>query len=133
MIDDKLLQLYNKSKQRKYSKIFQEEPSASKLVITSKDIENKFVYRYFIRHTNDKETVMEVNKSTYENFKKNSRFVVTNVKWKIVGKKYTEIRGEIADLGIYDYNLDAVSKADLTFGGLLGYIVDYLEFWVAEV
>ena len=133
MIDSKLLQLYNRSKQRKYSKLFQEEPSPSKLVITSKDVENKFVYRYFVRHTNDEGTVMEVNKSTYENFKKNARFVTAKIKWKIVGKKYEQIRNGIIDLGVYEYNLQAVSKADLTFGGLLSYIIDYLEFWVAEV
>lgn len=102
-------------------------------IITLADAEKKYITRYFIRQTNDELFVTEVDQKQYDNLKDNPRFVATEVKWKIVGRKETlTYFSGASDYGVADANLQAVSKADLTFGGLLRYIKDYTEFWYAE-
>lgn len=108
-------------------------PNYVRPIITLADAEKKYITRYFIRQTNDELFITEIDQAQYDNLKDNPRFIVTEVKWKIIGRKETLTYFSGAkDYGVADANLQAVSKADLTFGGLLRYIKDYTEFWYAE-
>jgi hypothetical protein len=108
-------------------------PSQVLPTVTQTDAKNKFIMRYFVRQVTDKDFIVEVDNSQYEEFKENPRFITTTVKWKIVGKKQnmTLLNG-VTIFGVEDTNRVVVSEADLTFGGLLKYITSYLGYWFAE-
>lgn len=133
MIDTKLLnQLYQKNAER-LSKILLSRPTPVRPIVTQTDAEKTFIYRYFVRSTNDVDFIVEVDKIQHQEFKKNPRFITAEVKWKIVGKQNNEnLQNNIIVYGTTDLNRQAVANADLTFGGLRKYIQDYAEFWVAE-
>ena len=111
-------------------------PEYVRPTVTVKDRDNKFMIRYFVRTITDKNMVTEVDKKQYNEFKNNSRFVTTEIRWKIVGKKETIKKktpsGELELLGTIDSNKIIVTQADLTFGGLRNYITNYSEFWLGE-
>lgn len=133
MIDTKLLQKLYKSDEQRLTRILDEMPTQSLPIVTQSDAKNKFITRYFVRQVTDKDFIVEVNNTQYEELKENPRFVTTQIKWKIVGKKQsmTLLNGVVIS-GVEDTNRVVVSEADLTFGGLLKYITSYLEYWFAE-
>ena len=133
MIDIALVQKLYKSNEQKLIDILDKMPSQVLPTVTQTDAKNKFIIRYFVRQVTDKDFIVEVDNSQYEEFKENPRFVATAVKWKIVGKKQnmTLLNGTTI-FGVEDTNRVTVSETDLTFGGLLRYITSYLEYWFAE-
>lgn len=111
----------------------QETPEIATPIITQSDVENRFFSRYFVRPTNEKNYVVEVDNKQYSNFKQNPRFNTVEVKWKIVGKKETiELFPNVYLYGVEDVNRQEVISQDLTFGGLREYITNYTEFWFSE-
>lgn len=133
MIDSKLLNQLYPDKEKNYTKILLEFPTAIAPVVTQSDAEQGYLTRYFVRAANDISLVVEIDKKQFESLKKNPRFVTTSIKWKIVGKKETEYRPSgVPVYGTMDSNRQIVANADLTFGGLRTYIQDYGQFWVAE-
>jgi hypothetical protein len=111
----------------------QETPQPSKPIITQSDANTGFVTRYFVRAANDKSSIVEVDEAQFATFEANPRFITTELRWKIRGKKDTTITKMGArDFGVGDYNKSLVERKDLTFGGLSTYIFDYLEYWVSE-
>ena len=133
MIDIKLLQKLYKSDEQRLTQILEETPTQSLPIVTQADAKNGFIIRYFARQVTDKNFIVEVDNTQYEELKENPRFVTTKIKWQIVGKKQnmTLLNGVIIS-GVEDINRIVVSEADLTFGGLLRYITSYLEYWFAE-
>ena len=133
MIDADLIQKLYKSDEQRLTRILDEMPTQSLPIVTQSDAKNKFITRYFVRQVTDKDFIVEVDNSQYEEFKENPRFITTTVKWKIVGKKQnmTLLNG-VTIFGVEDTNRVVVSEVDLTFGGLLKYITSYLEYWFAE-
>lgn len=133
MIDADLIQKLYKSDEQRLTRILDEMPTQSLPIVTQSDAKNKFITRYFVRQVTDKDFIVEVDNSQYEELKENPRFVTTQIKWKIVGKKQnmTLLNG-VTIYGVEDTNRVVVSEADLTFGGLLKYITSYLEYWFAE-
>lgn len=133
MIDVRLLRTLYPDKINQLSKTLQESPTVVLPVVTRSDAEGGFIDRYFVRAANDNSFVMEVDKKQYDSLKQNPRFVVTTLRWKIVGKKENINRpNNIIVYGVADTNRITVANADLTFGGLRKYIQDYTQFWVAE-
>ena len=135
MIDYELLnKLYPQlAKAKTLMKELQEPLQSIKPVVTQADAQNGYIMRYFVRPTNDKSYIVETDKVNYESLKSNPRFITCAIKWKIVGpKESSKTSYGAASLGVRDYNLKAVSLADLTFGGLTSYIRDYTEYWIAE-
>ena len=133
MTDNDLLnKLYGK-RARDIKDTFQPLPVASRPIVTLQDVDNKFVERYFLQMVNDKNYILEVNKTEFNNFKNNPRFLGIMIKWRIVGKKETETRpGNVSILGTIDLNRNSVLQADLTMNGLRYYLKDYSEYWYAE-
>lgn len=133
MIDLALVQKLYKSNEQQLIDTLDKMPSQVLPTVTQTDAKNKFIMRYFVRQVTDKDFIVEVDNSQYEEFKENPRFITTTVKWKIVGKKQnmTLLNG-VTIFGVEDTNRVVVSEADLTFGGLLKYITSYLEYWFAE-
>ena len=120
-------------KSAKFVEQLQEMPYLVKPTVIRSDAESGFILRYFIRLANDKSYIVEVDEAQYSKFSENPRFVTTEIKWKIVGKKETSLLPSGAKVkGVEDVNRATVSEADLTFGGLLRYITSYLEYWFAE-
>lgn len=108
-------------------------PEYIRPVVTLSDKDNKFLKRYFVRRVTDLSLIVEIDKKQYNEFKTNSRFITTEINWKIVGKKETIKQSNGIELfGTIDTNKIAVTNADLTFGGLRNYITNYSEFWVGE-
>lgn len=133
MIDQKLLNQLYPSKKNFLPTILEPNPSPAYPVVAQPDAENGYIMRYFIRTVNDTSYVTEIDKKQYEKFKENPRFVVVQIKWKIVGIKKTYTLDNGANLyGVEDQNRITVADADLTFGGLRSYITNYLEYWIAE-
>ena len=133
MIDADLLQKLYKSDERQLTDILDKMPLQVLPTVTQTDAKNGFIIRYFVRQVTDKNFIVEVDNSQYEEFKENPRFVTTTVKWKIVGKKQNMTLSNGSKIfGVEDANRVVVSEADLTFGGLLKYITSYLEYWFAE-
>ena len=135
MIDVKLLlQLYPTPNDfMNLTTDLQESPSLVTPIVTQSDAANGYITRYFVRQTNDVGLVIEVDKLQFDKFKSNPRFIVAKIRWKIVGKKDSTMTSYGAtSRGVRDININEVSKADLTFGGLMRYIQDYTEFWVSE-
>jgi len=135
MIDYELLaKIFPRTKDAKrWDTYLQSVPVPKKPIVTKSDARNKFLSRYFVRNANDKTTITEVDKIQYYSFGRNPRFVTTELTWKIIGKKQTEVSPSgIVDRGVEDYNRRQVQQKDLTFGGLSDYITDYTEFWVSE-
>jgi hypothetical protein len=133
MIDEELLTKLYKDKESDLREILDKTPEPKKPFVVQKDAENGFVIRYFVRLVNDKDFVVEVDQTQYQDFKANPRFIATQLKWKIIGKKETyKLNTGVNVYGVADQNRIAVSNTDLTFGGLSRYISDYLEFWIAE-
>lgn len=133
--DDNLLrQLYPQQyKSKRLEESLTDSPEPVSPVITQKDLMNGYIVRYFVRPVNDKTFIVEINQIQYSRFETNPRFLVTQIKWKIVGKKEstaTEYGARI--FGVRDINIKTVSEADLTFGGLLYYISDYAQYWQIE-
>lgn len=133
MIDAELISLLKKQSDSSFKKGLIEMPVKIIPIITQLDVSNKFIIRYFSRYVNDKLTVVEIDKRQYDSFKKNPRFMVTSIRWKIVGKQDTQyLLSGIPIYGVAELNRIAVAEVDLTFGGLRSYITNYLEFWIAE-
>lgn len=133
MIDDDLLTTIFKDKQIQYKNIIDAMPQSSIPVVTIADVDNGFITRYFVRPVSQRTNITEVNSRDYQLFKTNVMFVSVEIKWLIIGKKDTVKLGNgIALRGVEDRNRIAVSNADLTFGGLLNYIGNYLQYWVSE-
>ena len=133
MTDKKLFtKLYPKTAEKLIPKL-EAMPEYVRPVVTLSDKDNKFITRYFVRVVNDVQMITEVDKKQYNEFKDNSRFITTELRWKIVGKKETIKQSNgIELLGTIDTNKIAVTNADLTFGGLRNYITNYSEYWVGE-
>lgn len=133
MINYRLLNQFPVGKRVLLESTFSNNPVPSKPIVTQKDAKAGFLHRYFVRPINDISLITEVDEKQFENFKKNPRFIATKLKWKIVGRKKTRtINSSIIDFGVEDYNRKITSDADLTFGGLMLYISDYLEYWLNE-
>lgn len=133
MTDFSLLQKLYPDQADKLVRQLHPTPEYVRPIITLSDKDSKFITRYFIRHMSDTTMITEIDKNQYAKFKDNSRYVTTEVRWKIVGKKETiKQPNNIEILGTVDSNKIAVSKADLTFGGLMNYITNYSEFWLGE-
>lgn len=133
MTDKKLFtKLYPKTAEKLIPKL-EAMPEYVRPVVTLSDKDDKFITRYFVRVVNDVQMITEVDKKQYNEFKDNSRFITTELRWKIVGKKETIKQSNgIELLGTIDTNKIAVTNADLTFGGLRNYITNYSEYWVGE-
>lgn len=133
MIDTVLLQKLYKTDEQRLTRILDEMPTQSLPIVTQTDAKNGFITRYFVRQVTDKNFIVEVDNSQYEELIENPRFVTAKIKWQIVGKKQTlQKNNGIYVYGVEDINRIAVSEVDLTFGGLLKYITSYLEYWFAE-
>ena len=133
MIDTDLLQKLYKSNEQRLTDTLDRIPSQVLPTVTQTDAKNGFIIRYFVRQVTDKNFIVEVNDSQYYELKENPRFVTTEIKWKIVGKKQNMTLSNGSKIfGVEDTNRVVVSEADLTFGGLLKYITSYLEYWFAE-
>jgi hypothetical protein len=131
MIDETLYnKLYTGNRLRRQ---LQETPEPNKPILTQTDAARGFITRYFVRPANDKTNITEVDETQYTVFVSNPRFVVAILEWKIKGNQDTNITSTgIRNTGVRDYNKQLVERADLTFGGLVNYIYDYLEFWQSE-
>lgn len=133
MIDTELLRLLYKEEEPILKDLLDATPTYIRPIVTQADIQAKKLIRYFTRPANDINTVTEVDKKQYQQFKSNFRFITTSIEWKIVGAKKTIIlNNNINIYGVEDLNRIAVSEADLTFGGLRRYITNYLDYWYAE-
>jgi predicted transcriptional regulator len=133
MIDMKLLQQLYKPRQKELMAILDTTPKQVMPVVIQSDARIGFIVRYFVRQVNDISFIVEVDRKQYDDFKENPRFIVTKLNWKIVGKKETVyLQNNTSIYGVEDQNKLIVSEADLTFGGLGGYINNYLEYWLAE-
>jgi hypothetical protein len=133
MIDIDLIQKLYKTDEQRLTRILDEMPTQSLPIVTQTDAKNGFITRYFVRQVTDKNFIVEVDNSQYEELIENPRFVTAKIKWQIVGKKQTlQKNNGIYMYGVEDINRIAVSEVDLTFGGLLKYITSYLEYWFAE-
>ena len=87
MIDLALVQKLYKSNEQQLIDTLDKMPSQVLPTVTQTDAKNKFIMRYFVRQVTDKDFIVEVDNSQYEEFKETPRFVTTQIKWKIVGKK----------------------------------------------
>lgn len=133
MIEQELLNKIYPERTREFSENLITTPVQVFPIVTQSDADSGFITRYFIRPANDKTAVIEINKVQYERFKQNPRFVVVEIRWKIIGKLDTIKYSNGATLfGVKDQNKMEVSKADLTFEGLTKYIVDYGAYWIRE-
>lgn len=133
MTDRKLFKkIYPLAKEKDIRKL-EVTPEYVRPVVTVSDKDNKFLIRYFVRYVSDKNMVVEVDKKQYIELKNNPRFITTQIRWKIIGKKETIKQSNgIELLGTIDSNKITVTNADLTFGGLRNYITNYSEFWLGE-
>jgi len=101
-------------------------------VITQDNLRDGYLYRYFSKIANQN-SVVEINKYDYEQLKDNPRFVIAKIKWKIVGPiETTKTFSGAINYGVRELNRRAIEREDLTFGGLKGYIRDYIQYWVGE-
>lgn len=133
MIDIELLRALYKKDEAELTDVLNTNPRYVRPVITQADVESKKIIRYFARPANDVNTIVEIDKTQYEELKSNFRFVVTKLDWKIVGNKKTlYLNNNINLYGVEELNKIEVSNIDLTFGGLRKYITNYLEFWQSE-
>lgn len=133
MIDKEILSKLYKENEKELEEQLQQTPIPVAPVVTQLEAKTGYFIRYFIRQVTDKDYVVEIDKKQYERLKSNPRFMVTTVKWKIIGKKETIKYNTGVNLhGVEEINRIAVANADLTFGGLRKYITNYLEYWIAE-
>lgn len=133
MIDRESINKLYKNQSEQLENILESTPQQVFPTITQSDSDTGYIMRYFIRQANDKTFVTEIDTKQYERFKENPRFIVTEVKWKIVGKLETIKYNTGANLyGVKDQNRITVANVDLTFGGLRNYITDYAQFWLRE-
>jgi hypothetical protein len=101
-------------------------------VITQDNLRDGNLSRYFARIVNQND-VVEINKYDYEQLKDNPRLVVAKIKWKIVGPiETTKTFSGAINYGVRELNRRTIEREDLTFGGLKGYIRDYIQYWVGE-
>lgn len=113
--------------------VYEQQPSTVRPTVTQGDAENGYIYRYFVRQVNDESFIVEVDEKQYDEFQNNPRFITCKIRWKIVGKKENlNVANNVIIYGVLDVNRQVVANADLTFGGLRKYIVDYAQFWVGE-
>lgn len=135
MIDRELLRKIFPQKRdaRRWENYLEITPTYRKPVVSQQDVRSKSITRYFVKLANDPTSIVEIDNGQYYKFSKNPRFAATEITWKIIGKKQTEVSPSgIVDRGVEDYNRRQVQQKDLTFGGLSDYITDYTEFWVSE-
>lgn len=133
MINQELLTKLYEADSANLEQILPATPQPVLPIITQSDSDAGYVFRYFVRQVTDKNFIVEVDKSQYERFKENPRFVTAEIKWKIVGKLETIIYPNGVPLnGVKDQNRLTVSNADLTFGGLYRYITNYDAYWLRE-
>jgi hypothetical protein len=101
-------------------------------IITQDNLRDGYLYRYFAKVVNQND-IVEINEYDYEQIKDNPRFVIAKIKWKIIGViETTKTFSGATSYGVRELNTRAIEKADLTFGGLRGYIRDYIQYWVGE-
>jgi len=125
--------LYKRAQARQITEILEQSPVFTRPTVTLNDVERKYMTRYFIRPVNDPNYIVEIDSTQYEQFVDNPRYITTEIKWKIIGKKESIKKSEyVVVSGVEEQNRNAVSQADLTFGGLQRYITNYLEFWFSE-
>jgi len=135
MIDYSLLNKLFKSPndKKKWANMVAKTPSTIVPVVTQSDVKDGHIYRYFARPINDVKNIVEIDKTQYKSFKKNPLYITTEIRWKIIGKINTATSPDgVKNEGVRDINIRTVSTKDLTFGGLVDYIIDYTEFWAGE-
>lgn len=102
-------------------------------VITSKDIDNEYINRYFIRQRNDiYGDIIEINEAQFNSWKKPNEgineyfYVAVKIQWQIFGyENSTYFNGNIVD-GVADYNRKQIENQ--TVMDLSSKIQSYTEY-----
>lgn len=85
-------------------------PVYNKPNISQENIKNGFIFRYFIRQSNNINcNIVEIDKIQYEKFKNDYFYTKLILKWKITGNKQD----------IYDENLKTLYKSENIMKGIL--------------
>jgi len=113
--------------------VYEAGPEPTRPVVTLRDVDARYLDRYFVQMVTDRDYIVEVDKVQYELFKTNPRFTTVVVRWKIVGKKESiRTAGNTVLYGVDELNREEILRADLTIPGIRRYIRDYTEFWFSE-
>jgi len=109
--------------------LFLKFPSIHIPKIDSKDFENGFISRFFLKKVNDK-PILEINNNQYDLFFSSAFYKKVSVNWKITGPRNNIIKdGRVEIEGVEDHNLKEIQTAELTLQGMKQKLTNPLQFW----
>ena len=108
------------------------QPIKIPLSITTTDIQNKFVVRYFIKKINDSQ-IIEINQKQYNDWKNNNidriLYKAVDLVWFISGNINDTINGSTKIPGVLTSNQQNIDVASKTIPELKSYLSNLLEFY----
>ena len=101
--------------------------------ITSTDIQNKFITRYFLQKTNQPE-VIEIDNTQFKLWSENkidrAMYSGVSVKWKITGNPYTVTINGAKQLGVIEFNTEQIRESKKTSPAIETKLSNPLELYV---
>jgi len=104
-------------------------------IITSNDIDQGFITRYFLKKINST-VILEINKDQEADY--NSKkidpnlYTLSTIKWVITGPINNEVTGNIIRESVASQNKKAVVNANLNMPGLSIKLRNYIELYVGD-
>jgi len=109
--------------------LFLKFPSIHIPKIDSKDFENGFISRFFLKKVNDK-PILEINNNQFDLFFSSSFYKKISINWKITGPRNNVIKKSRVEIeGVEDHNLKEIQTAELSLQGMKQKLTNPLQFW----
>lgn len=126
-----IVKQYKKNKQ--YIKTKFKSPIKYIPVITSQDIQQKYITRYFLYKINERQ-IIEIDKVQFDLFNSseldNNLYYAITINWSIVGNPYDTIQGNIKKIGVINKNQTTIIRTNQIYPGFSEVINNPLELYV---
>jgi len=103
--------------------------------IQQSDINNGFIFRYFIKKNNES-NIIEINQKQYEKFEQKkidpNLYNACKLKWIISGNLKTEIKNNVSILSVSEQNKQSIEQASKKIALLKTKLINLTEFYISN-
>jgi hypothetical protein len=107
-------------------------PTFAPITISSEDIANGYIIRYFCKKRNE-DVVFETNSEQWQQWQQGQLdqvlWDIVPVQWKITGPLENTTQNKITTLGVINYNRDQIIKAQQVLPTILHYVTNFSEYY----
>ena len=100
--------------------------------LNESDYNRGFITRYFVQKSNDTNSpIYEISSSSFSSYNNNPFFIVSSVRWRIVGPKETvyDEDGSIVDKSVSESNRISINLQSKKIPNLKLYLPNLLQFY----